>query len=39
MANNDMMSKIDRSNYLRAYCEPTTTNRSNLTQYCHSNAQ
>ena len=21
------------------YCEPATTNRSNLTQYCQSNAQ
>ena len=34
-----MISKINRSNYLRAYCEPGTTNRSNLTQYCQSNAQ
>ena len=33
-----MILKINRSNYLRAYCEPATTNRSNLTQYCHSNA-
>ena len=39
MANNEMILKINRSNYLRAYCEPATTNRSNLTQYCHSNAQ
>ena len=39
MANDEMISKIDRSNYLRAYCEPATTKRSNLTQYCHSNTQ
>ena len=25
MANNEMISKINRSNYLRAYCEPATT--------------
>ena len=31
MANNEMMSKINRSNYLRAYSEPATTNHSNLT--------
>ena len=30
---------IGRSNYLRAYGESATTNRSNLTQYCQSNAQ
>ena len=23
--NNEMISKINRSNYLRAYCEPATT--------------
>ena len=34
-----MISKINRFNYLCAYCEPATTNRSNLTQYCHNNAQ
>ena len=34
-----MISKINKSNYLRAYCKPATTNRSNLTQYCQSNAQ
>ena len=39
MANNEMISKINKSNYLRAYCESATTNRSNLTQFCHSNAQ
>ena len=39
MANNEMISKINRSNYLRVYREPATTNRSNLTQYCQSNAQ
>ena len=39
MANYAMILKINISSYLRAYCEPFTTNRSNLTQYCHSNAQ
>ena len=39
MASNEMIWKINRSNYLRAYCEPATTNCSNSTQYCHSNAQ
>ena len=39
MANNEMPSKIDKFNCLRAYCEPATTNCSNLTQYGHSNAQ
>ena len=39
MANNEMISKINRSNYLLAYCEPATTKRSNVTQYCQSNAQ
>ena len=39
MANNDMVSKIDRSNYLRAYCEPATSNLPDSTQYCQSNAQ
>ena len=39
MANNEMILKINRSNYLRAYCGPATTNRSNLAQYCQSNAQ
>ena len=39
MANNEMISKINRPNYLQAYCEPATTNRSNLTQYYQSNAQ
>ena len=31
MANNEMVSKIDRSNYLHAYCEPAAINHSNLT--------
>ena len=39
MANNKMILKINRSNYLRAHCESATTNYSDLTQYCHSNAQ
>ena len=39
LANNEMISKIDRSNYFRAYCEPATTNRLSSTQYCHSNVQ
>ena len=39
MANNEMISKINRSNYLSVYCEPTTTNDSNSTQYCYDNAQ
>ena len=30
MANNEMTSKINRSNYLRAYCEPARTNRHNI---------
>ena len=34
MANNEMRLKINRSNYLQAYCEPATTNRSDLAQYC-----
>ena len=34
-----MITKINRSNYLRAYCDSARINRSNLTQYCHSNAQ
>ena len=34
-----MISKINRSTYLRAYCEPAATNSSNLTQYCQGNAQ
>ena len=34
MAKNKMISKINRSNYLRAYCGPATTNSSNLVQYC-----
>ena len=33
-----MISKINRSNYLRAYCEPAATNRLNLAQYCQNNA-
>ena len=33
MANNGMISKINRSNYLRVYCEPATTKHSNSTQY------
>ena len=39
MANNEMISKVNRSNYFRAYCEPAKTKRSNLTQYCQSNTQ
>ena len=39
MTSNEMISKINRSNYLHAYCEPATTNCSNLTQYCQGNAQ
>ena len=39
MINNEMISNINKSNFLRPYCEPATTNRSNLTQYCQSNAQ
>ena len=39
MASNKMILKTNRFNYLRAYYEPHTTNRSNLTQYCHNNAQ
>ena len=34
-----MTWKINRSNYLHAYCEPATTNHSNLAQYCQSNGQ
>ena len=36
--NNNMLSKINRSNLLRTYCEPATTKHSNLTQYYQSNA-
>ena len=39
MASNEMISRINRYNYLRAYCEPATTNPSSLTQYCQRNAQ
>ena len=34
-----MISKTNRSNYLRAHYEPATTNRSNLTQYCQRGTQ
>ena len=33
MANNEMISKNNRSIYVSAYCEPGKSNRSNLTQY------
>ena len=29
MADNEMISEINRSNYLTAYCEPATTTHSN----------
>ena len=38
MANNEMILQSNRPNR-RAYCEPATTNRSNLTQDCQSNAR
>ena len=34
MANNEITSKINRYKYLCGYCEPATTNKSNLTQHC-----